>query len=212
MVSLLLSVPLRSMGQSGAPPTIWPWIAVPRTVPRTSTVIPEKHVKTDISNKNNSITGRKKTPQRFWLHWSAAHTVRSGRVSLLLVLADEHGESRVGHMKALRKGWNMPLGPSLHNPDEGNDAWWDTYRLHWLEETVKHQVPEDVALSKGRHIPDKEVGQHSEWCGEDNPRKRKDGTNLMQFKAWKMLLIWQIIFIFYFYYSQWQFVVFDSGR
>lgn len=93
-------------------------------------------------------------------------------------------------MKALRKGGNMPLGPSLHNPDESNDAWWDTYRLHWLEEAVKHQVPEDVALSKGRHVPDKEVGEHSEWRGEDNPGKRKDGTNLMQFKAWKMLLIW----------------------
>lgn len=47
MILALDIVPLtsRSVGQLEAPPTIWPWIAVPRTVPRTSTIIPDSNTK-----------------------------------------------------------------------------------------------------------------------------------------------------------------------
>lgn len=166
LVSFLLAVPLRSVGQSGAPPTIWPWIAVPRTVPKTSTVIPEKHMTTDQQREQHHKKG---------LLWSAAHTVCSGRVSLLLVLADEHGESWVWNVKALRKRKHNVRAEDAQSRRVPDAALWDTNRLHWLEEAVKHQVPEDVPLSKRRNVPDKEVGQHSKRCWEDNPVKKKDG-------------------------------------
>lgn len=111
----------------------------------------------------------------FWLQWSAARTVCSGRVSLLLVLGNEHGESRVWHVKALRKRKHDVRAGDAQSRQVPDAALWDTNRLHWLEQAVKHQVPEDVPLSKRRNVPDKEVGQHSKRCGEDNPGKRKDG-------------------------------------
>lgn len=73
----------------------------------------------------------------------------------------------------------MTLGPTTYNPDA---ALWDTDRLHWLEEAVEYQVPEDVPLSKRRNVPDKEVGQHSERRGEENPGKSRDGRNGKQCK------------------------------
>ncbi|TNN87133.1 hypothetical protein EYF80_002335 [Liparis tanakae] len=45
-----------SVGQFEAPPTIWPWIAVPSTVPSTSTIIPEGNTGRDRQSRKDGRT------------------------------------------------------------------------------------------------------------------------------------------------------------
>lgn len=75
-------------------------------------------------------------------------------------------------MKALQKSEDNIRAVDAQSTPVAGGAWGDTNRLHWLEEAVKYQVPENVPLSKRRNVPDKEVGQHSERRGEDNPMRR----------------------------------------
>lgn len=49
----LLSGASDSVGQTWAPPTICPWMAVPKTEPSTSTIIPESNRGTECQRMNN---------------------------------------------------------------------------------------------------------------------------------------------------------------
>jgi len=108
-------------------------------------------------------------------------TISGGRVPLLLVVADEHSEGRIRHVKALQNVHKHTQW--VHT--EGNKvvvvvvvvgaSTWHTNRLHGLEEAVEDQVPEHLPLLKRRHVPDQEVGQHGKRCGAKDPGKRSGG-------------------------------------
>lgn len=38
-----------------------------------------------------------------------------------------------------------------------------------MEEAVEDQVPGNLALVNGRHVPDEEIAQHSKWGRQNDP-------------------------------------------
>ena len=66
LFKFVLSMTSVSLGQFEAPPTICPWIAVPRTVPSTSTIIPESSTEMDQQCINNNSN----THKTIWSHQS----------------------------------------------------------------------------------------------------------------------------------------------
>lgn len=141
-----------SVGQSAAPPTICPGIAVPRTVPSTSTIIPESN--TEIERqflKDNShvkafdLTGELTYGKQWqspspsgccwWTWWE---------------LSMAHGSTANVHKHKVRLVYT--LGPRGEKYSRVSTI--HTNRLHWLEEAVKDQIPDDLPLLERRHVPD----------------------------------------------------------
>lgn len=187
LVAFSLLMTLSSVGQSGAPPTICPWIAVPRTVPKTSTVMPERYTERELSNNNSS------TCEKIDSDHTGALTYDRQWQSLSLSGPCwwtwwEPSMAR----ESTAKWWKGVVRLiSAHSSHEQHNEWQRTHRLHWLEEAVKNQVPEDLPVLKRRHVPHQEVGQHCKRRREEDPGKRRYGANLYK---WFVVFSGSIVF------------------